>query len=400
MKRSLIVAASILALASVVGGWNQLRLNAARRDHDAAFAAAERAGVSPSSPRTKTSVRVRDEDKVRSALAECLAAAGSGGNLARMIPIIGYQLTTSGRKELAIAIGEDQTMTYAQRSEILLHLLQSCTFSGEPETILQLVTSRPEFFTANDSEIQVMHALQVVAENDVESALKWALEIHQKAPRLMPSFTDLLNRHVSKLPPDRMFEWFRAMEQIPPILTWSRYFAAGQTAAQQQERFTTLRQYVETLKSPADQERVMREALSQFGGQIASAGFQIGSATADRTLLTAGEANQAITSSLLDENALAKGETGLWIEWTLGKFPGETKSLDVRRIVTLWASKDYPAAGKWLASFPDGPGKTEAVMGYIRSVAKLEPDVARQWAMTLPSKEREIELTRIQKAND
>ena len=53
-------------------------------------------------------------------------------------------------------------------------------------------------------------------------------------------------------------------------------------------------------------------------------------------------------------------------------------------LIGQWTQQDYLAAGKWLTAAPEGPGKTASVATYSVTVAEYEPQVAVQWALTLP----------------
>lgn len=79
-----------------------------------------------------------------------------------------------------------------------------------------------------------------------------------------------------------------------------------------------------------------------------------------------------------------KADTGRWIEWMSGNLPEENLTEPVRKLIGEWTEQDYVAAGKWLSTTPDGPAKAAAVEAYARAVARYEPHVAAQWAMTLP----------------
>ena len=79
-----------------------------------------------------------------------------------------------------------------------------------------------------------------------------------------------------------------------------------------------------------------------------------------------------------------KADTGRWVEWMSGNLPEELFAEPVRKLIGEWTEQDYVAAGKWLATAPDGPAKVAAVEAYARAVARYESQVAGQWAMTLP----------------
>jgi hypothetical protein len=89
-------------------------------------------------------------------------------------------------------------------------------------------------------------------------------------------------------------------------------------------------------------------------------------------------------------------ESGKWIEWMGAKLPVEKSNDGIRNIMHNWTEKDYQAAGKWLASTPNGPTKYLSVRTYAETLAPFEPDSAAQWAMTLPpGKDREETLANI-----
>ena len=46
--------------------------------------------------------------------------------------------------------------------------------------------------------------------------------------------------------------------------------------------------------------------------------------------------------------------------------------------------RDHRAAGEWLTALQDGPAKPIAVAAFAKTVAPYDPDIAAQWAMTLP----------------
>lgn len=79
-----------------------------------------------------------------------------------------------------------------------------------------------------------------------------------------------------------------------------------------------------------------------------------------------------------------KADTGRWVEWLASSLPAEKLADPVKELVGEWTQQDYLAAGKWLSEAADGPAKISAVEAYAEAVAEYEPQVAAQWAMTLP----------------
>jgi len=71
-------------------------------------------------------------------------------------------------------------------------------------------------------------------------------------------------------------------------------------------------------------------------------------------------------------------------------------SSDVWSIAWTWTKKDYKAAGEWLNQAAEGPVKQAVVKAYAEMVAYQDPEVAAQWAVTLPAgKERDRVLKRV-----
>ena len=77
-------------------------------------------------------------------------------------------------------------------------------------------------------------------------------------------------------------------------------------------------------------------------------------------------------------------DTGKWIEWMASNLTAESLEEPVKELVGEWTEQDYQASGKWLAAAPESPAKHTAVLAYAEAVAEYEPQVAGQWAMTLP----------------
>lgn len=93
---------------------------------------------------------------------------------------------------------------------------------------------------------------------------------------------------------------------------------------------------------------------------------------------------------------ITKQDTGRWIDWLGGRLPAEQLADPVREMVGEWTQQDYHAAGTWLSAAADGPAKAAAVQAYAETVAEYEPQVAEQWALTLPpGPEREATLQAI-----
>ena len=89
-------------------------------------------------------------------------------------------------------------------------------------------------------------------------------------------------------------------------------------------------------------------------------------------------------------------DTGRWIDWMASNLPEDAVRENTDNLIGQWTQQDYLAAGNWLTATPEGPTKNAAVATYAETVAEYEPQVAEQWAMTLPDgKQRQETLTNI-----
>ena len=79
------------------------------------------------------------------------------------------------------------------------------------------------------------------------------------------------------------------------------------------------------------------------------------------------------------------GETGQWLDWLArSEMPDDLVKERAFQLATEWAGNDYLAAGKWLNSAPEGPGKSAVTSAYAAKVYPRNPKVAMQWIQTLP----------------
>lgn len=99
------------------------------------------------------------------------------------------------------------------------------------------------------------------------------------------------------------------------------------------------------------------------------------------------------------EHWRVRDDTGKWIEWLAEKLPAGDWETKAGGLMDQWTRNDYKAAGAWLNGAAEGPAKQAAVKSYAQAVAPYDPEVAGQWARTLPAgPEREQLLEAIAEA--
>jgi hypothetical protein len=67
----------------------------------------------------------------------------------------------------------------------------------------------------------------------------------------------------------------------------------------------------------------------------------------------------------------------------LASTPAEKQEETTAKLVSMWATMDMEAAGSWLNTQPEGPGKNAAAQAYAVAAAKEDPTAAMHWANTL-----------------
>lgn len=396
MKRSLLIIGLPLAAVMALGTWNQRRLNTLRHTCSEVMAEASRAGVftTTSSRPTRSALRDRENTEVQRAIAACRAAAvSSEEELGEKVRGIAEKLSTNSRRDLVLAISQDATLTPAQRLKIV-GLLMKYAARETPEMVVELAMTHPEILTS-DTSSSVVDALDGIAEVDLERALGLAVKFTQASPQLFGSWKNLAHK-VATLPPQRIFGWFLEMGQTPtPAL--GVYFASAKTPEQQAEKVAALRQYLTKLETAAQKKEVLSSAMRNFGRAAAASGFESGKAALDLPDLSAEEVHDFLWGCLSGDT---KGELGSWITRAMEKFPNDEEKMNATVVFDRWAGSDYQSSGKWLTSLQAGPLRDSFAKPYIESVMRVDPEVATQWALTLPpGKDRENSLHHIEKAN-
>lgn len=153
------------------------------------------------------------------------------------------------------------------------------------------------------------------------------------------------------------------------------------TPQQRDAVLAALREYATTLPEGDERSDLVRESLENMGRNISDEKFDAVSGWISSAKLSQEETAQ-FAAGLSYFNT--KEDTGLWIDWMAGHLPEDAVRDNVDNLIGQWTQQDYLAAGRWLTATPEGPAKQAAVSTYAGTVAEYEPQVAVQWADTLP----------------
>lgn len=161
---------------------------------------------------------------------------------------------------------------------------------------------------------------------------------------------------------------------------------AVRTPGERTEFLTLYRDYVKTAPN-VDQNNLV-DAIYLLADGIVEDGFEEGSRWIKDNDLT----EEEIESLAGNIGSSSKGgEKGQWIEWMGENLPDGDRERQIESTMRNWTQNDYRAAGEWLAEAPEGPAKDASVSAYAKTVAPHDPQIAAQWALTLPLGEKRKE---------
>jgi hypothetical protein len=230
--------------------------------------------------------------------------------------------------------------------------------SDDPAAASEWVRATSKKFPALIDDISKCWMIQSVAENNLKLAFKLITEL-------------------------------RIKDHDDPIRS---IVDAATTPEERTVTLAALRAHLATLPEGKMRDNASKNALQYLTQNAAKEGFEAGSKWIENAGLTP---QQLVEISDLSYSVKCD-ESGKWIEWMGAKLRVEKSNDGIRNIMHNWTEKEYQAAGKWLASTPNGPTKNLSVRTYAETLAPFEPDSAAQWAMTLPpGKDREETLTNI-----
>ena len=358
------------------------------------------ADASESSVQTKASQRVRDDGsrKAKEFALQLVAFAREMKEMQesgkqpdeamqkRIMEMMDGMLALNGG-ELKLLIAElrgrtdmDDEMRQGMISFSIIMLSQE-----GPEAALALFTESSDLLGDNPmSKHALSSALSQWAKDQPLEALKWIKENADKHPDLA---NDEAKQPVIAGPAQN--DLGLALQLIGELKlsvddsgVMSRIARAAVTPEKQLELLALLRKQAGNDVNGKDGEMLLSAGLNALFPQVTESGFEKTMAWVEDADLSAEESG-SLAQSL--NYYRTKEDTGKWLDWVSGLElkPDETEST-TRNLVQQWTQKDYKGAGEWLAAAAAGPVKEHATMAYLETVAPYEPEVAAQWAETLP----------------
>lgn len=414
LKISVAVCILILAVAAVVGWQDRQRLASSKQRNARVISQAAALGISPGSSGKEDTILITkrereglDADAKREAvelfdlLREADAIEERGDNADAEFQNLMGRLVSLGPEATELVIAEvsvDKELKEENRGGILGILLLKLS-NEDPQAMLRLL---PDLFVIlrDKEESQQMHdgllktALTNWGKKDPRAVGKW---IRENGARFPGAIDDSIKCGVlsgaATSDPALALSLIDEMgigekDHAVRLITRAARTAEGRTAM-----LAALRAHFSGAPDEDPEGEVMRAAVRE----LAAGAFKEGFGPASKWLQTAGLAPSELADvgSSLEFHHTYK-ETGQWLDWLGGNLPSGKAGEPIGRIMGKWTELDYQDAGRWLAAAPEGHAKSASVQAYATAVSKYEPEIAAQWALTLPAgKDRDSTLRQI-----
>jgi len=399
MKKSILLVILILAVGAAARLFQQQQLSVLQESYRKLTAEAGPLGVSadPAEPRlTKHQREQRDNQAVAMAgewialtrEMEALEKSGEreGETLAQRSETFLFRLDAldvSQLKRIITEVRANRQLSDDGRRKIVAASIQKMT-DAHPGAALAMFIECSDLLGKNDESKDAMTtALSGLATTNPQAAAEW---IDRNSAIYAATADDNTHREVissiAETDPMRAFTLLRSLHLEDPSDAIQAIIATSEDNPEKRDAIlAALRGHLAACSTVEDREKLRSEAFKSFAQNLGEEDLDSVSRWIANSKLTPEEKSHFAAG--LSYSA-TKAETGRWIEWMSANVPAESLTEPVRDLVGEWTQQDYQAAGKWLAAAADGPAKHTAVLAYAAAVAEYEPQVAGQWAMTLP----------------
>lgn len=417
MKTPFILTAIILTTAAVIGWRNHQRFQAVRIAHDRVVEEAFKRGISPDSSTVTENVRgIKRAREDRKASAKLLATSYIAFAKEKEALRRKSKEPDADFQKRDLELQERMKSLDPSQWKVVIHEVCSCTelqdgtrqaflynsitvFAySHPEAALAFLAEAPDLFrSTGKAKHLISTALIGWSKNDPLAAMGW---IRKNGPVYPDLVTEDTKRQMVTTAafqdPQIAFTLILGLEINDQRAVIGDLMSSALTPEQQRSSIAGLRSYLETIEDEKERAVTGTAAILSLAHRVYGEGFDRASewlASADLTPEELRRFSMSLPGPIKTE------ETARWIEWSSKTYPIEQADSIIQRLVSAWTTLDYQAAGKWLAAASDGPAKFSAVRAYAETVAKTDPQVATQWALTLPAgNEREETLRKIRAA--
>jgi hypothetical protein len=287
-------------------------------------------------------------------------------------------------KQVIAELRENREISADTRSSIIAFSIMMLT-GDHPEAAVMLFTESSDLLDKSSMGDHVISsALKRWAEFNPVAALEWIRNNQEKYPGIASDDAKCgVIAGAALNDPKLAFKLVSELEvENPETAIYAVLMSGHDNPEQRSAVLAALREHLDGIEDDALKEEQRNKALEIFARTSDQEGFDSLTKWISDTEFTAAE-KAGFTGGLT--YFTTQQDTGRWVEWMSENLPAENMQGPVGDLVGEWTQQDYLAAGKWLSSTPDGAAKQVAVKAYAEAVAGYEPQVAVQWAMTLPA---------------
>jgi hypothetical protein len=401
LKRALGAGAAILVVGLLPGFFQQKRLGELRQDQEKLAGEAADLGLSGVGDRTGVRLTKRQRadlekrvDRLSSGLIEIAeeleanekdGASPDGEFQTRAMELMRdlAGLDAGQIQRVVQKLREADGLSNKTRSDILAFVIMTSADSY-PEVAVAMYVESADLMEASNLRGQVISAaLGRWAEKDPNAALAWIRKNSDQHSDVVDDDTrQAVLSGVAKKDPSAAFGLIDQMEFEDPETAVHAIMISGGTDAEGRTAvLKALREHLAGIADADEREMTGSDALELMARTIDTEGFDSLSGWIEDAKLTQEEKEQFSAGLTY---FTTKQETGKWVEWLAANLSEEQMGDPVRELVSEWTQQDYQSAGKWLGTVADGPARVAAVEAYAEAVAEYDPQVAAQWALTLP----------------
>lgn len=403
MKGSLLLTAGILVIGFTPGMLQQKRLSDLQSDHELLAQKAAKLGVVVDSsdagngPRATKRQREEIEKQTKATSSEVVRFAKdleelrkAGGKpdadfQSRSMEVLAKlaELDSSQISAFIKVLREEPGLSATTRGSLIAYAILTLS-DQNPEAALTLYSEASDLLEGRSLGGHIAAAsIGNLAERDPNRALEW---LQKNAGKYGSEEADELKRSLlagaALNNPDRAFKLVGELKFEDSSEAVSAIIAsANGNPGQRSALLTGLRSYLAAIPDAELRDELAANAMETFARTSEKEGFDSLTEWMDEAKFTEKEKSQFAAGLSW---FTTKTDTGRWVEWMGSNLPAGEMLEPVREVVGEWTQQDYVAAGQWLSKSPDGPAKTAAVQAYAAAVAEYEPQIAVQWALTLP----------------
>jgi len=251
---------------------------------------------------------------------------------------------------------------------------------NDPEGFLALAM-RPDDMIPEHIRTEAM-ALWVA--RDPATVVSWMQKHQDTRPDLINE--DTKKAVISKISQEDPGLAFQALAQLNLDRPWFTARSIGlqaKTAELRSAAVRGLRAYLALIDDPQARKETAGLAYAGIANSLRWQGFDAAVNWLDGANLDDGE-YFGITGSIGFNET--RGTHAKWIEWMGVNLPPDLRAGRIHAIMSGWTASDHQDAGNWLTMAPESAGRDLALRTYATMVAPIDPGIAEQWALTLPSK--------------